>query len=112
MKQSFIREYLHYFRCCICWFKVGDLESKLSKLVQDNQCHIQNAEAVKKGLEAKLKDQEKELKAEAADCQAQVNGLSKELDEVRKLLTQEKTAALQQQNQLKTQVEKAEIDKR
>ena len=38
------------------------METKIAKLSQDNQCQVQNAEAVKKGLEAKLKEQEKELR--------------------------------------------------
>ena len=73
---------------------------------------MQNAEAVKKGLEAKLKEQEKELKGEAAEAQSLVNSLSKEIDETKKQLSQEKTAALQSENQLKTAVEKLELEKR
>ena len=88
------------------------METKIAKLSQDNQCQVQNAEAVKKGLEAKLKEQEKELKGEAAEAQSLVNSLSKEIDETKKQLSQEKTAALQNENQLKTAVEKLELEKR
>ena len=88
------------------------METKIAKLSQDNQCQVQNAEAVKKGLEAKLKKQEKELKGEAAEAQSLVNLLSKEIDETKKQLSQEKTAALQNENQLKTAVEKLELEKR
>ena len=92
--------------------KVAELETKITKLSQDNQCHVQNSEAVKKGLEAKLKEQEKELKSEANEAQKMVNALSKEVEENKKLLAQDKTAALQKENQLKTQVEKLEAEKR
>ena len=92
--------------------KIAELETKITKLSQDNQCHVQNSEAVKKGLEAKLKEQEKELKSEANEAQNLVNSLSKEVEENKKLMAQEKTAALQKENQLKTQVEKMEAEKR
>ena len=75
------------------------METKIAKLSQDNQCHVQNAEAVKKGLEAKLKQQEKDLKGEASEAQSLVNSLSKEIEETKKQISQEKTAALQTENQ-------------
>ena len=94
------------------FLKIAELETKITKLSQDNQCHVQNSEAVKKGLEAKLKEQEKELKSEANEAQNLVNSLSKEVEENKKLMAQDKTAALQKENQLKTQVEKLEAEKR
>lgn len=101
--------------CYVVFFdllKVAELETKITKLSQDNQCHVQNSEAVKNGLEAKLKEQEKELKSEANEAQKMVNVLSKEVEENKKLLAQDKTVALQKENQLKTQVEKLEAEKR
>merc|ERR1711936_945559 len=46
--------------------KAGDLEAKVAKVQQENQCHIHNAEATKQALESKLKQQEKDLKNETS----------------------------------------------
>ena len=79
---------------------------------QENKCHIHNAEATKQALELKLKQQEKELKTEASDAQNIVHNLTKEIEETKKQLTQDKNGARQAENTLKAQLEKLEAEKR
>ena len=89
-----------------------DLETKIAKLVQENQCQIQNAEAVKSGLELKHKEQEKCLQQELSETQAVVNALNRDLDESKKQLEKDRNQSRNLENGLKAQIEKFEAEKR
>ena len=89
-----------------------DLETKIAKLVQENQCQIQNAEAVKIGLESKHKEQEKCLQQELSEVQSVVNALNRDLDESKKQLEKDRNQSRNLENGLKAQIEKFEAEKR
>ena len=89
-----------------------DLETKIAKLVQENQCQIQNAEAVKSGLESKHKEQEKCLQQELSEAQTAVNALNRDLDESKRQQEKDRNQARNLENGLKAQIEKFEVEKR
>ena len=89
-----------------------DLETKIAKLVQENQCQIQNAEAVKIGLESKHKEQEKCLQQELSEVQSVVNALNRDLDETKRQQEKDRNQSRNLENGLKAQIEKYEAEKR
>ena len=89
-----------------------DLETKIAKLVQENQCQIQNAEAVKTGLESKHKEQEKCLQQELSEVQSVVNALNKDLEESKRQQEKDRNQSRNLENGLKAQIEKFEAEKR
>ena len=89
-----------------------DLETKIAKLVQENQCQIQNAEAVKIGLESKHKESEKCLQQELSEVQSAVNALNRDLDETKRQQEKDRNQSRNLENGLKAQIEKFEAEKR
>ena len=89
-----------------------DLETKIAKLVQENQCQIQNAEAVKIGLESKHKESEKCLQQELSEVQSVVNALNRDLDETKRQQEKDRNQSRNLENGLKAQIEKFEAEKR
>ena len=91
---------------------MSDLETKIAKLVQENQCQIQNAEAVKSGLETKHKEQEKCLQQELSEVQSVVNALNRDLDDSKRQQEKDRNQSRNLENGLKAQIEKFEAEKR
>ena len=92
--------------------KVAELDTKLHKVQQELLCQRHNAEAMKNKLEARMKDQEKEMKNETSLAQSSLAAVGQQLEDTRKQLSQVQTAARQQENNLKAQLEKLEGLKR